>query len=60
MHLREETGPVEHWVTKHQQKPKHKALKENTEILDANNDQYRLFIQEALYMPGTNYRSIHK
>ena len=50
MHLREETGPVEHWVTKHRQKPTHKTLKENTTTFDRINDHYRLFIQEALYI----------
>ena len=50
MHLRDDTGPVEHWLTEHHQKPTHKTLKENTGILDAINDHYRLFIQEALYI----------
>ena len=50
MHLREETGPVEHWITKHKQKPSHKTLKENTKTFDIINDHYRLFIQEALYI----------
>ena len=50
MHLRDETGPVEHWTTKHQQRPTHKMLKENTTDIDRINDYYRLFIQEALYI----------
>ena len=50
MHIQEETGPVEHWLDKHKQKPSHKLLKENTEIMDSINDHYRLFIQEAIYI----------
>ena len=50
MHIQEETGPVEHWLVKHQQKPTHKHLKENTEIIDTANDHYRLFIKEAIHI----------
>ena len=50
MHIQEDTGPVEHWLLKHKQKPPHKLLKENTEIIDTKNDHHRLFIQEALYI----------
>ena len=50
MHIRDEGGPVEHWLTKHKQKPTHKALKENTITLDTITDHYRLFIQEAIYI----------
>ena len=50
MHIQEETGPAEHWVVKHKQKPPHKLLKDNTDIIDATTDQYRLFIKEAIYI----------
>ena len=50
MHLRDESGPVDHYITKHQHKPTHKTLKENTQTLDTINDHYRLFIQEAIYI----------
>jgi len=54
MHLREQTGPVEHWISEHHQTPTHKILKENTKTFDAINDHYRLFIQEAIYI--TRYK----
>ena len=50
MHLRDESGPVDHYITTHQHKPTHKTLKENTQTLDTINDHYRLFIQEAIYI----------
>ena len=50
MHIQEDTGPVEHWLLKHKQKPPHKLLKANTKVIDTKNDHYRLFIQEALYI----------
>ena len=50
MHIQEETGPVEHWLVKHQQKPPHRLLKQNTDIIDTANDHYRLFIKEAIHI----------
>ena len=50
MHLQEKTGPVEHWLQTHQEKPTHKLLKHNTDIIDNSNDHYRLFIHEALHI----------
>ena len=50
MHIQDDTGPVEHWVVTHKQKPTHKLLKDSTDIIDANSDHYRLFIQEAIYI----------
>ena len=50
MHIQEQTGPVEHWLVKHRQKPLHKLLKENTDIIDSTNDHYRLFIKEVMHI----------
>lgn len=50
MHIQEETGPAEHWLVEHKQRPTHKLLKDNTEIIDTVHDHYRLFIQEAIYI----------
>ena len=50
MHIQEDTGPVEHWLEKHNHRPTHKHLKENTEIIATVNDHHRLFIHEAIYI----------
>ena len=50
MHIQEHTGPAEHWLEHHKQKPTHKHLKENTEIIASTDDHRRLFIHEAIHI----------